>query len=316
MEPEAAEIIERILREAEARGVTTLEELSALMAEAGAAYNRAPQADLQWLSPAQVYRLIHMTWSEPDPAIVIRDDLDLADLQCSPLLHDARLFLDLLKSHESTKATPAGNLNRAFTAEMASGIYRRAELERRLVYGGLTLNESDVPDIQRLRWVLMLGRLIRRVHGRFTATRKGARLLAPERAGELCAMLVHTVLRKLNLAVFLWLDIDAAPLQWTIGYTLKVLSGLSEGWHDVSAISETLVLPAVRETLPPDGPSHLRVCIIRSVLVAPLCWIGVLEMSTDRYPAPELVRKTPLFDRLIQFHLDVPVPIIHRSDRA
>jgi len=134
MEPEAAEIIERILREAEERGVTTLEELDALMAEASAAHDRAPQADFQGLSPAQVHRLIHTTWGEPDPAIVIPDALDAADLQCSSLLHDARLFLDLLKCHESTKATPAGNLTRALTAEMASGIYRRAEPERRLVY--------------------------------------------------------------------------------------------------------------------------------------------------------------------------------------
>jgi len=147
-----------------------------------------------------------------------------------------------------------------------------------------------VPDVQRLRWVLMLGRIIRRVHGRFTVTRKGARLLAPERAGEWCALLVHTVLRKLNLAVCLRVDLDVSHLQWTTGYTLKVPAGLSDVWHDVGAISETLVLPAVRETLPPDGPSRLRVSIIRSVLVAPRCWIGILQMSTDRYPDPELVR--------------------------
>ncbi|HEX9107132.1 MAG TPA: hypothetical protein VF832_07885, partial [Longimicrobiales bacterium] len=105
----------RVAREVVARNPhASLEELNAALELERGRYNARPQGELGGLSPERLRRLVEDDWSGSG-VIRIRDDLPAAELQATPLLHDALDFLRRV-TDEPPKLTPAGNLPRAFVA--------------------------------------------------------------------------------------------------------------------------------------------------------------------------------------------------------
>jgi hypothetical protein len=78
-------------------------------------------------------------------------------------------------------------------------------------------------------------------------------------------------------------------------------------WRDPEQLAREIVLPEVyAELVNPHWDDSAPLSVERRVLL-PLQWFGLLERrdlpSKDPFDRPYEVRKTPLFDRFIQFQL-------------
>lgn len=87
----------------------------------------------------EVERLLSADWEPPGGAIVVRDDLSLAEGEESRLFRNARTVLTALDGSGGTKATATGNLNRKFVGE---------------IMGQLDVNPDTVVSIRRMNKVI------------------------------------------------------------------------------------------------------------------------------------------------------------------
>jgi hypothetical protein len=287
----------------------SIDDLNAALGGVVAGYNQRPQADLGGLSPDQTRRLLSAEWDAPDGVIRLDATLALEELAQSRTLHNARLVLELLGEQGEVRATPKGNLPRAFIAafheRMRWPAWEHAEwyAERKV------LNEGDIRPLRTIRVLLELAGLMKRRKGRFSLTRAGARLTAASRAGELFATLFLTHFRRLNLA---WLDgAESVPdFQHTIAFTLYSFGQVGTDARTPEALVPGLILPLVRENTPLNrfGNDPLPL-ILETRFLRPLEGFGLAEAhelprAAGVWIASHTFRKTPLFDRCLSFDFE------------
>jgi hypothetical protein len=300
---QAGEVLEQFLADNPGAGP---EEVSAALRSAGFDAVSSPEPELGGLSPADVQRLIDAEWERPDSAVRLDATLSLEDLAGSRTLHNARLVLELLLGGEGeVKATPKGNLPRAFVARFRERM--RAPEDRWALPEPKVVNEEDVWLLHVARLLLELAGLVKRRKGLFSLTRTGERLAADGRAGELFATLFGVHFRRFNLG---YLDNapDVPEFQFSTAYSLFRFSQLGGDWMDRYDLAESIVLPGVGEGLTPDPMYNPLPAIVESRLLRPLEGFGLAEaQEIERAPgelgARNAFRKTPLYDRFLSFQL-------------
>ena len=229
----------------------------------------------------------------------LREDVSLAELEQSTFLTNARLLLGRLKESEQ-RATAKGNLNRDFVRVMAAEMRMPERYQEWQRYIKVT-READVWPLDELRTVLQVAGLIRKYRGAFRITRRGLELSGEVQAGALFAHLFRTFFGRFNLA---YLDQrgEDPVLQATFPQSLWAIGRLADEWTSVRMLLERVLLAT-------DQP-YGELFRFRRHIVWPLLDFGLLESRMDpdvtdplRQPRAETeqVRKTPLFDRFVQF---------------
>lgn len=254
------------------------------------------------LSSDQMRRLL-AEWEGDRPGVKLKGDLPLAELRGSPILANARIFLQSVLDAGHVRATTARNLNRAFVERMLEQLHFDPDFAPAVRRVCKVINEMDVWPLHILRVNLQLARLIACRKGKFVVTRRGRELQSGDRAGQLYELLFRTFFRTFSLA---YLDrlADVHAFQHMVGMSLYVLSICADDWEDTARLTSVLVHPAVRESLPPRWQDREPVWLVRSRLLEPLGQFGLVEHRVvGRYDFYELdeIRKTPLFDRFLEF---------------
>ncbi|MBC8423336.1 hypothetical protein H8E07_04375 [bacterium] len=274
---------------------------------AGDAYNNTRRADLGGFSPMELQTLFSNDWSPDTPGLRLRGDPPAGLLVESDVLHNARVMLRAL-ADGGTRATPAGNLNRAFVADMLASLrFREGHLEELRRFNKV-INEQDAWLVHDLRVVLELARLIRLERGRFRLTKRGRDLLRDDRAGELLALLVETAFRVFNLGYHDRLP-ELPEFQNVIAYPLAVLSRQPEGWRVYGALASELLHPAIAEVLPRHDHLDFGEALIRIRVVERLEALGLVEVRRETHEVTHHlgrlthVRRTPLFSAVLEFDL-------------
>ena len=230
----------------------------------------------------------------------LREDVSLAELQQSTFLTNARLLLGKLKESEQ-RVTAKGNLNRDFVRLMAAEMRMSERYQEWQRYIKVT-READVWPLEVLRTVLQVAGVIRKYRGTFRITRRGLELSGEAEAGALFAHLFRTFFGRFNLA-YLDQREDDPLLQATFPQSLWAIGRLADEWTSVRLLQERVLMAT-------DPWRPAREMEFRSRIVWPLLDFGLLESRTDpevtdplRQPRAETeqVRKTPLFDRFVQF---------------
>ena len=271
------------------------------------------------LSPHQQRRLME-DWEGPDAAVRLNPNLALADVEGGELFHNARTIIGAMQDAGKVKATPKGNLNRRFTEEMAAVLRFREGHVADLRRVTKVINEPDVWPLHITRVNLQLARLIKLRTGWFTITKKGAEMLADERAGTLYEHLFRTFFRKFNLGYLDRHPADGA-FQYTIGLCLYMVGISLESWIDPAELTSVLVHPLVREGLPELWFGSDPYWFVQARLFRPLEEFGLIERRVvgkrDYYDLEE-VRKTPLFDRFLSFDPgpEEPPQFVHPTTRG
>lgn len=269
-------------------------------------YNRTPQRDLLGLSPLRVRCLLSADWKSPGSALRLEEGLTLADLQNARTVRNARRFLRTLRENDGTRATAAGNLNRALVAEMVERLAWRPGFREELRRFHRVVNERDAFPLHVLRVLLQEAGLMARRKGRFRVTRRAELLLERGRAGALLAQLFRAHFLNLNLAY-----LDGAPeapaFQDCVAVALHRFGAAGERWRRPRELVPELLLPVVRDQIPEADGWDRAALILRSRLLDPLEGFGLAEVREQpgehRHLPLRRYRKTPLFDRLLQFDL-------------
>jgi len=239
-------------------------------------------------------------------AIRIEPDLTDAEVSGSAVTANALILLRRAAESGGLKLTATGNLSRAVVEEMWGVIkapgYDKAELLR----VQKVINEPDVLPLHFLRILTQSAKLLRTHRGKLIPTRLGKRMLALEHHGPLQAVLFHVAFWHLNLAYFDRYALDSWPLT-QVGVILWSLSASAHDWLPRETLTRLCTSPVI-DVLEWEwdlGSSAMEARILR-----PLLWFGLLESRTEPRSAAELVerrlyRKAPLFDRFVQFDVQI-----------
>jgi hypothetical protein len=301
MSPELREALNETLRKGP---YSSLDELNAAVADVTCRFNRTPREEMGGLSPIQISRLLYPQWESPESSIRFNRGITLEDLKSARILTNARLFLTQAKS--GVKSTAKGNLNRRFVEAMLDEMALIEGYAEEVRWFNKVINEADLFPLHTLRIILELGGLIRKTKGTFKTTKKGQKLLAEEKAGELYALLFLAQFQKFNLA-YMTFGPENSPVQGAIAYSFYQLWKRADTWQEAETLAPILLLPAVIEQLEiPDHQSGVTsLCSLR--IFRPLEEFGLLERrelpSEKKWDKPYEIRKTPLFDRFLRFEL-------------
>lgn len=303
------DITKELLRLLNERNPETLEEVRTLFLEAVMRRNRKPMKELGGLTPEHMMRMLHIDWKSPESAMTLHEDIPPELLQNSNMLDDAMLFLRMMRERNGVKATARGNLPRKFVMEIRPQLKDpRAHLTA-FRASRKYWNEDDVFPLLVLRHLLTLSGLLRKTKGVFKITRKGERMLAPDKAGALLTTLFHTYYRKFNVAF-----VDRLPecpsLQFAVVYSLFMLKRYAADWITVETVGPRLFPSFVMEEFASESVGlepnwHI---FARTRLLSPLTQFGLIEGADlnsflQSYNLDSKVRITPLFDAMIEFHV-------------
>jgi hypothetical protein len=213
-----------------------------------------------------------------------------------------------LAETDGTPATAAGNLKRAFVAEMVEQMRFQEGYLDQLFRRNKVVNEEDVGTLHVLRVNLEVGGLLKRRKGRFTLTRKGKELAKPDQVGRLFLHLFRTYFGRFNIA-YGSRGVVGSSLQRAVPILLWQIGARAREWISLRDLA-VQVLPG-RPGMPPaeDSPerwpeeSELRWWVLR-----PLRGFGLLEersvgQGEAWYSRPQEIqlRTTPLYEVFLRF---------------
>lgn len=281
------------------------DEVEAAVAARVRDHNASPNAGLSGLSPNQAQALLDGQWDDAGP-LRLTDNLSLNDLAGADFLHNARTMLAAVG--DGTVATQAGNLKRAFVAEMLERMRWPDGWLEMVRKGNKVINEEDAWLLHRLRVVLEVAGLLQRRKGRFRVTQRGRELLPDDAAGSLMAHLFRTYFRDFNIG-YGGRGPDTGPLQYAVPLILARLPREAEDWVGRKALADRLLPPPTpaHGDPPGAGPGVLdrrdldRIQLAVHVL-DPLQAFGPLEQRGGGYPrafGETELRVAPLFERLV-----------------
>jgi hypothetical protein len=239
-------------------------------------YNERPQPDFGGLSPTQVLRLLTANWDAPDSAVRLRDDLSLNDVAHTDKIVNARALLTLAIDRGGFVMTQAGNIKPDIVAELLEQLQLDGELLR-VVREDRRIKEQDIWPLHKMRVVCTLAGLLKRRGQRLEAARKAERLIEPERAGELYALLFRTWFRRFNLAY--GTRGDWPELQHQVAYTLYRLRFAAQDWRTADDLLNEVVLPYALENAPrsPEMGDLIARVLLEARILDTLVGFGLLK---------------------------------------
>ena len=267
-----------------------------------------PNPALAGLTKRQITSLIGTDWLG-DGAIRLATDLPLAWFADSSVLTNARLVLRRIDDGGPVKLTAKGSFNRRFVDAMVDRIVWPDHDPRELRAYYRVINESDVVVMHYLHLVMGLAGLVRRYKGTARITARGRRLLADEKAWALQAILLDATFNRFNVAYFDRFRFQGS-FQSQAGLTLYLIGAHADDWAHPAWLMTMTVIPDP-EMLAPRYPD-LPAAAFRNRIIRYLLWFGLLESrpmaANDERILEFEVRKSPLFDRSIAFHLPAGNP--------
>lgn len=240
--------------------------------------------------------------SSPEGAIRLTTDIAPEELQHSAVLSNTALLLRAAAKGPGLKLTATGNLTRAVVAEMCDlfswpGFDKADEFRFHKV-----INEPDFLPLFFVRHLAEAGKLTRRYKGHLKVTAAGRRYLDEIRHGDLQAMLFQIALWRLDLG-YLGRGLHRSWPQHDIGIVLWSLSTAAHEWQPPDRLARLCAIPTigVLESSWDSGSYAMEAKVLR-----PLWWFGLLDHRQEdtpgrRFGSQHFYRKTPLFDRFLEF---------------
>lgn len=222
-----------------------------------------------------------------------------------PMVHAARLLLQLAVDKNGLVLTPAGALKRVdvwhvFDQTEWPGYDKATTLAVNKV-----INEHDAYGVLFTRIVLQAAGLLRKRAGVLKVTKVGKAMLAPEAAPALLAELLEATFWKVNLQDFDRNPIDFWP-QHHMGVILWSLSVTAHRWSSAADLMAACTIVDTLDNVPrPDLPESAMV----SRVLRPLTWLGVLQRRKEKRKSgwvfDEDLRQVPLFGQLMSFEVEM-----------
>ena len=239
-------------------------------------------------------------------AIRLEPDLANAEISGSAVTANTLLLLRRAAEIGGLKLTATGNLSRVVVEEMCGIIKAPGYEKTELLRVQMVINEPDVLPLHFVRILTQAAKLIRTHRGKLVPTQLGRRLLAAEQHGPLQAVLFHVAFWRLNLAYFDGCPLDSWPLT-QVGVILWSLSASAHDWLPRETLTRLCASPVIGVL---ESQWDFESSAMEARILRPLVWFGLLESRTEpRSPTAvvdrRLYRKAPLFDRFVQFDVQI-----------
>ena len=238
--------------------------------------------------------------------IRIANDLSADEIASSAVARNTFILLQQAIERDGLPLTATGNLSRAVVAEMRELIewpgYDQADAFR--IHK--VINEPDFLPLHIVRSLAEAVKLVRTQRGNLVATPLGKSMLSETRRGSLPAILFHLALWHMDLGYFARGLLGSWP-QSDIGIVLWSLSVSAGEWQSTEKLTRLCTIPGPATF---SGTWDRTLYAMEARVLRPLQWFGLLEYRSEkiqgsRFDAQHFYRKTPLFDRLLRFNIQM-----------
>jgi hypothetical protein len=307
MRDEQAEIREEIRRATSEQGISSLSEVQALADRIMEQRNRRPREEFSGLSADQMACLLY------DPFGDTRLVGFAADLPKPPdalAFTLASLLVDACGDN-GLKATAKGYLPAKFCRETAIASLGE-EGYKDLNFGSEVRKELDFHQLHVVRLIAQLAGLIRKHRGRFLRTKKCEKLLTVPNGGKLYLELFTAHARKFNWAYSDRYE-DLGIIQQAFLFSLFLIHKYGEEFRSPTFYEEKFLeaFPAALDEVGGDpiyGSKEEQIGHTYSLRTMKRFahFFGLIELDRDSYRfigRNFKMRKTPLLDHVIRFHV-------------
>ena len=283
----------------------SLEELQELVNSKIRKYNEQPQEDLGGLTPQQATSLMGPDWPGSDTPIRINESLPEEEAREIRFVTNSRIFLETASEKGGLPSTRAGNLKRKEVAYFLEKMKFTPDRVERIRNGRTVINEKHVRPLNILRVFLETAGLIDHRDGGFHPTSKGLSMLEARKTPELMRYLFVAYFRKFDLNYFTRCH-EWNEFREILPYSLYRFSKLDDQWYRIDIIANRVLLPSIFELADQRGEKRLA-SAYSALILKPLSKFELLEGRKLGIKGIEdfdpQFRKTPLFDRFIEFDL-------------
>jgi hypothetical protein len=255
------------------------------------------------------YNALREEPSAGNRAIGLDPGLTAAELSGSAVVHAAQTLLRRAADGGGLKLTATGNLSRAEVAEMCRIIEWPDYDKEELFHINKVINEPDFLPLHFVRVLMQTAKLLQKRKGMLTLTRLSRDFVIEKRYGALQAILFHIAFWHVNLGHFDRASLASWP-QSDAGVVLWSLSASANDWLDRETLTRLCTVPVIGVL---EATWDLGSFVMEARILRPLLWFGLLEYRSEpgnRLVGRHLYRKTSLFDRFVQFDVQIERPDI------
>jgi hypothetical protein len=285
----------------------SLDEANAFLRQHSQQRNQPPVDDFHGLSSEQMHRFLHFPYDTPH-LVTIPSILD--SNQQAPILSLFKLLVDGI-GDDGLKATATGNLPRNFCRESAQSYYGEEEYRRISRFGELR-TEPEIREMHVTRLVAGLAGLIRKYKGKFILSKECRKLLAEQGQPGIYPRLFRAFVRDYNWAYQDHLE-EIPFIQQSFLFSLYLLSKYGGEWQTSTFYEDSFIraFPNLLPQVQPIGSYYSPEKVVR-LSYSTRClerfarFFGLVEIEhpgNDHYSVEFKVRKLPLLDQAVQFHL-------------
>jgi len=284
----------------------SLEDANAFIGNFMQQRSQAPMDDFHGLSPEQMHRLLHFPF-ETLHLVEFPSPLDIAPE--APIMTLFKLLADAI-GQDGLKATATGNLPRNFCREAALSFLGEEGYRKRTRYGGIN-TEPDFSELHVTRLVADLAGLTRKYKGKFILSRECRKVLAKEGLPGIYPRLFRAFAREYNWGYQDRYQ-DFSIIQHSFLFTLYLLRRFGTEWQTSTFYTDKFLraFPAVLGEARPfpfeSAEEEVARCYTIRTLERFAGFLGLVEIEhdpTDRYADKFRLRKLPLVDHVVRFHL-------------
>ncbi|MCF7707370.1 MAG: SEC-C domain-containing protein [Verrucomicrobia bacterium] len=260
--------------------------------------------DFHGLSSDQMHRFLYSPFESPD----LVEFPEVSDTS-APIM---RLFGMLTEAigEKGLKTTAKGNLPRQFCRDTALA-YSGEELYNYLSQIKQINMEMDFFDMHITRLTAQLAGLIRKYKGKFILTKKYRKLKEKSGLGGMYQLILKTYVRKYNWEYYMPIS-GVHLMQHSFLFTLYLLSLYGDEWRNIEFYQDCFLRAfpmAVElvEPLPSRNPETvIRLCFAIYSIDRFAKFMGLIDHKDEPGSARKRlthVKKTPLLDKVVRFHL-------------
>lgn len=291
----------------EGRSFTSLEETNAFLSQQMQQRNQAPKNDFDGLSPEQMHRFLLFPFESPH-LVSFPSCLDAAPE--APVLTLFSMLVEVL-GDKGVKATTTGNLPRNLCRNIAMAYLGEGKYRENYRYGELR-SEPEFFHLHVTRLVSGLAGFVRKYKEKFIVSSGCRKLMSKHGPAGIYPKLFREFATRYNWAYRdHWQQIPL--IQQSFLFTLYLLKRHGTEWQTGRFYEDWFLraFPAVLQEISPVGEYFSPEQILRSCY-SPRCldsfagFFGLAEIqrdSAERYNGDFRLRKLPLLDNVVQFHL-------------
>ncbi|MGO9021866.1 MAG: SEC-C metal-binding domain-containing protein [Syntrophobacteraceae bacterium] len=269
--------------------------------------NRLPKDDFDGLSAEQMHRFLYFPFETPH-LVSFPSCLDVAPE--AQILTLFSLLAEVL-GDQGMKATATGNLPRKFCRDAALAFLGEEKYRENFRFGDLR-SEPEFFDLHVTRLVSGLSGFVRKYKGKFIISRECRKLMTQHGLASIYPRLFQAFVTSYNWAFRDgWQEIPL--IQHSFLFTLHLLKKHGTEWQTSRFYQDCFLraFPTVLKEVAPIGEYYsaeeiLRSCYSHRCLESFAGFLGLAEIQHDsakRYTDDFCLRKLPLLDHVVQFHL-------------